>query len=152
MSQNPIEAQIPKEISTFFSETDFANYPILVIPQFFLDERGTISNIADGDLGDVAVITSKRDSIRANHVHAEDWHLSYLVYGQMNYSWRDLNGINQSRIVNSGELVFTPKNVPHRMQFKEDSCFIAISKLSRMTEKYELDTLRLDSNYFNDIN
>jgi quercetin dioxygenase-like cupin family protein len=152
MNQNPMKAQIPKEISTFFSETDFADYPRLEIPQFFLDERGTISNIADGVLGDVAVIISKRNSVRANHVHSEDWHLSYLVYGQMNYYWRDSDKLNQSRIINSGELVFTPRNIPHRMEFKEDSCFIAISKLSRTTENYELDTLRLNPNYFNDIN
>lgn len=146
----PTKVKIPSELSAFFSETDFENYPIVKVPQFFLDDRGTISNVADGRIGDVAVITSRLGSVRANHTHAEDWHLSYMVYGEMTYRWKDQGENIKSQLVVAGNLVFTPKNVPHRMDFHSDSCFIAISRLSRMQENYELDTLRLNSGYFDD--
>ena len=151
MNRNPSNVQIPDELSKFFSDADFANYPKIVIPQIFHDDRGSISNLADGKLGDVAVIISKTGSVRANHVHSEDWHLTYIVYGQMNYKWREIDGDFHNHIIGDGELVYTPQNVPHRMEFIKDTCFIAISKLSRTKEKYELDTLRLDQTFFNEL-
>ena len=81
---------LPSELGKIFSEDCFSNYPIVEIPQIFSDERGTIANIADGRLGDVAVIESKKSAIRANHYHETDWHLSYLVTGRMLYSWKSL--------------------------------------------------------------
>ena len=121
-----------------------------MVPQNFEDERGIIKNIADGKLGDVAIITSKANSIRANHVHDNDWHLSYIVSGSMKYFWK--NEIEtaeiKSIVVKAGEMVYTPKKSPHKMQFLEDSTFIAISQLSRVQENYEEDTKRLPDNFF----
>ena len=125
MNFGPNGVSIPKELSTFFSEEYFDQYPKITTPQIFHDERGIISNIADGVLGDVAVITSNPGSVRANHVHKEDWHLSYLVYGEMLYKWQDVDGVFRDTLVSSGNLIYTPPKVPHRMEFNEDSCFIA---------------------------
>jgi len=140
--------EIPSTLSSLFSEENFANYPKVLIPQIFNDDRGSIKNLADGRLGDVAIISSHKSSIRANHVHENDWHFSYLISGQMRYFWKDLNKEVQSLIVNEGEMVYTPPKIPHKMQFLQDSVFIAISELCRSQNNYEADTKKMPENFF----
>lgn len=138
----------PHELSNLFSDSDFTNYPYVRIPQEFADERGLIRNIADGVIGDVAIISSLPRSIRANHVHENDWHLTYVVSGQMTYFWVDENGLKQNTLVESSEMVFTPKQTPHKMMFATDTLFIAISKLNRSYKEYEIDTKKIDLGFF----
>ena len=140
--------EIPNTLSSLFSDKNFANYPKVLIPQIFNDDRGSIKNLADGRLGDVAIISSQKSSIRANHVHENDWHFSYLVSGQMRYFWKDSDKEVQSLIVKAGELVYTPPKIPHKMQFLEESVFIAISELSRSQNNYEADTKKMPENFF----
>jgi uncharacterized RmlC-like cupin family protein len=140
--------QIPKELNNYFRDTDFLSYPILNVPQIFSDSRGTIKNIADGALGDVAVISSKPNSIRANHVHNQDWHLSYLVDGEIKYFWEeDLK--QKSLIIKPGEIFYTPPKTTHKMLFLKESIFIAVAAMSRTQENYENDTTRLEDGHFN---
>lgn len=139
----------PDELSYLFNDSHFRNYPLVEIPQIFKDDRGLIANIADGDLGDVALITSNFDSIRANHYHKNDWHLSYLVSGTIVYTWKAIHGQDEGEIViEAGQLFYTPKMVAHRMKFVVESTFVAISKLNRNKENYEADTNRLDHDFF----
>ena len=131
--------EIPNELLGYFNPNDFGNYPRVSIPQSFLDERGEIINIADGMLGDVAVIHSKINAVRANHVHESDWHLSYCLTGSLNYSYREGEEVQTIRI-RAGELFFTPAGVPHRMDFMLDTTLVVVSRNSRKKEKYEEDT------------
>jgi len=55
---------IPKEVAHFFKPSHFSDYPRIQIPQEFRDSRGTIGNIADGSLGDVAIIESSPGAVR----------------------------------------------------------------------------------------
>lgn len=138
----------PEELSSLFKESHFARYPLVEIPQKFKDERGVISNIADGQLGDVAVISSTAHAVRANHYHEEDWHLSFLVSGKMLYSWKSLDTSDNGEIeISAGSLFYTPKRTIHRMKFLEESLFIAVSKLNRNQEHYEADTKRVGSEF-----
>ena len=116
------------------------------------DERGQILNIADGALGDVAFITSNKGAMRANHIHVNDWHLTYLINGHMLYQWDELSGSNRKSMmeIKAGQLFFTPPNTAHKMTFLEESSFIAVSGLNRDQATYESDTRRLESDYFND--
>jgi quercetin dioxygenase-like cupin family protein len=139
--------EIPSSISRFFLKEHFRNYPVVTIPQFFTDTRGEIYNIADGELGDVAVIRSKANSVRANHIHSKDWHLSYLVEGEINYFWEENNSQN-SVVIKPGQLFYTPPKVPHKMVFLTESLFIAVASMSRTQDNYEKDTARLDEHYF----
>jgi len=140
---------IPNSLSSIFTNAHFNNYPKVTIPQVFTDGRGSIKNIADGKLGDVAVITSEKNSIRANHIHDHDWHLSFMVSGSMKYYWKNLDDKeDKSIIVKAGEMIYTPPKVPHKMVFIEDSVFIAVSELSRVKENYESDTKKLSDNFF----
>jgi uncharacterized RmlC-like cupin family protein len=141
------KVEIPVALNTYFRNGDFSSYPVIDIPQFFEDDRGSIVNIADGSLGDVAVIKSKANSIRANHTHKEDWHLSYLIEGEIKYFWEEGNKQN-SIMIQPGQLFYTPPQVPHKMLFLKESLFIAVAALSRTQENYETDTTRLDEKYF----
>jgi len=145
-----LQVDVPSELSEIFTNEHFGNYPFVNFPQEFEDGRGTIRNIADGSLGDVAIIHSVAKSVRANHIHSHDWHISYMVFGSMEYFWSDdEQGINQKMVrVSAGQMVFTPSNVPHKMVFVENSCFVAVSALSRSQLNYEMDTNRLDSDFF----
>lgn len=139
----------PAELSPLFHDTHFKDYPLIEIPQSFKDERGLIANIADGSLGDVAVITSHAGSIRANHYHEKDWHLSYLLTGSMIYTWKAVNGSDRGEIeIKAGQLFYTPSMIAHRMKFTADSVFVAVSKLNRNQENYESDTSRIDNEFF----
>jgi len=138
---------IPASISDFFKPENFEAYPLIQLPQEFADSRGTIVNIADGSLGDVAVIKSNSNSVRANHIHKEDWHLSYLVEGEIKYFWEE-DGKQNSIMIQPGQLFYTPPKVPHKMFFLKDSIFIAVAALSRTRDNYENDTTRLDEKYF----
>lgn len=132
--------KVPSELSSYFSQDDLSSYPKLSIPQSYTDERGMIINIADGVLGDVAIIESVKNSVRANHVHKSDWHLSFCVTGSLIYSFEDSNRNVSSMKISKGELFFTPEAVPHRMDFLEDTILVVVSKNSRLQEKYEEDT------------
>lgn len=138
---------IPKSLQNYFKPESFLNYPLIDIPQKFSDDRGSIFNIADGQLGDVAVISTQPNSVRANHVHNEDWHLSYLINGEIKYYWEE-DSVLKSIIIKPGQLFFTPPKTPHRMDFLKESVFIAVAAMSRTQENYEIDTTRLDENYF----
>lgn len=142
---------IPVSLSSMFSDIHFENYPFVAIPQVFQDSRGSILNIADGAIGDVAVIESDTDAIRANHYHDDDWHLSYLVSGSMKYQWKDsLDSVETKEvIVQAGQMIYSPSGVPHKMIFLEKSIFIAVAALSRSKENYESDTHRLAEDFFN---
>jgi hypothetical protein len=143
-------ADIPKELAGYFKDSDFSNYPYVAVPQIFEDARGEIRNLADGTIGDVAIISSNSGAIRANHFHHDDWHLCYLVSGEMEYFWStSLDDRKfQSTIVKSKEMVFTPARTPHKIVFNENSIFLSISKLSRISENYERDTFKLTEDFF----
>lgn len=142
--------RVPPELVPYLSESDLRNYPLVNIPQVFQDARGAIVNLADGTIGDVAVITSSPGSVRANHYHLEDWHLCYVVSGSMNYSWKEtLSSPNiRNQKITQGQMLFTPKLTPHRINFSEETIFVTISKLSRLKDNYEVDTARFESDFF----
>lgn len=141
---------VPIELSGYFNESDFSIYPFVSVPQIFEDSRGEIRNLADGSIGDVAIITSRPGAVRANHLHYEDWHLCYLVSGEMDYFWSTSAEDHQfqSVRVKSKEMIFTPAATPHKIVFNENSLFLSISKLSRISENYERDTFKLKEDFF----
>jgi dTDP-4-dehydrorhamnose 3,5-epimerase-like enzyme len=120
-------------------------YPLVQAFQTYFDDRGAILNIADGDIGDVAIIKSEAGSIRASHFHNKDWHLCYLVQGQFKYIWKDSIELkSKSLLVESGQSVVTPPLIPHKFEFIQKSIMVVVSQLSRLEINYERDTVRLD--------
>jgi dTDP-4-dehydrorhamnose 3,5-epimerase-like enzyme len=135
---------IPSELIKYFTLENFENYPLVQIPQQFSDHRGEIINIADGALGDVAVIHSNQNSVRANHYHKNDWHLTYVVSGSVIYSWKKKISDNWEELrISKDQLFYTPPTVIHKMFFEEKTTIIAVSAMSRLSESYEADTIRI---------
>jgi dTDP-4-dehydrorhamnose 3,5-epimerase-like enzyme len=137
---------LPSEIAEYFAKIKHPRFPILEIPQVIDDHRGSILNIVDGQIGDVALIRSNINSLRANHYHEQDWHLSYILSGVAEYKFKlvDTNGSAQwdSLTLSKGDLLFTPKKVWHRFKFLSQTDMIVVSKMSRVTHIYESDTVR----------
>ena len=134
---------VPIELLEYFRTGKFQNYPFVEFPQRFLDDRGEIVNIADGIIGDVAVIQSEIGAVRANHYHKTDWHITYIVSGKLKYSWITDGEVN-AVTVSPGQAVFTPIMVPHKMEFDEQSVMIAVARNSRTQDNYEADTIKIE--------
>lgn len=142
-----MEAQvnIPKELQFYFNQEDFVNYPVIRIPQQFSDERGLILNLAGGILGDVSVISSKKNSVRANHYHKKDWHLCYILSGNAEYFWSDVTNQNTNKIqISAGQMLFTPTQTAHKFIFFSNTQLITISKLMRKKILYDSDTVKIE--------
>jgi quercetin dioxygenase-like cupin family protein len=108
------------------------------------DKRGTIENLFFSPVNHVAVITSKKGSVRSEHFHKEGWHYLYVVEGLMTYSERDLDG-QQVLLKNcpKGTLIFTGPNKVHKCQFLKDTILISATS-NESQEMHEEDTERQD--------
>lgn len=115
----------------------------------FKDERGYISRIVDTDeypLRAVLYITSKKGTVRGNHLHKKDAHFVYCLSGRFKYSEKDLSEKNprkQSVILKPGDVVLSRPGVAHSMEFLEDTVFLAFTTEKREQEKYEADIQRV---------
>lgn len=116
----------------------------------FTDERGTISRILDQSsypLRAVLYIVSKKGTERANHYHKKDYHYVYCLSGKLKYSEKDMSKPKaklQSVVLMPGDMVLSKPNFFHRMQFLEDTVFLAITSEHRSQKKYEKDTVRVN--------
>lgn len=108
-----------------------------------VDERGAITNLFEGRIEHVALITSKKGSIRANHYHKEDHQYMYLVSGAYESHSCDVRNPEKKQVlqVRPGDIVDTPPLTAHAQKFTEDSVFLAFSTRQREQGKYETDTL-----------
>jgi len=107
------------------------------------DVRGAIINIFEGRIEHVALITSKKDSIRGNHYHKEDYQYIYLLSGAFESHSVDVRNPakRQTLKVKASNLVNTPPMIAHAQKFTEDSVFLALSTKQRESGKYESDTI-----------
>lgn len=118
------------------------------IKPFYVDKRGEMTYlIGDATIQEILLITCRKNSIRANHIHKKDSHYSYMLSGSMKYSYRD--GENDKNpikhvIVKKGEMVYTPPHEAHAMKFLEDSVFLTFSTEKRKKDKYEEDLRRVN--------
>lgn len=124
------------------TQTDIVFSPVLIAD----DERGQIKKLdRDGDQS-VLLITSKKGTIRANHYHQKDSHISYLISGKIRYVERaidDETGPLDEYIIEPGQCFYTSPMIAHAMEFMEDSEFIAISPRNGNQAEYENDIVRV---------
>ena len=109
----------------------------------FKDDRGEIFNLFEGRIEHVALITSKKNTVRANHYHKEDVQYIYLVSGAYEAHCCPIDEPENKQIlkVKAGDIVKTPPLIAHAQYFTEDSVFLAFSTRQREEGKYEEDTL-----------
>ncbi|MBT3720050.1 hypothetical protein HN789_00060 [archaeon] len=111
------------------------------------DARGKISNIVDADIKHIAIITSKKGSIRANHYHPKQIQYIYLISGQFESFSKDLTKENteiEKIIIDENSFVTTPPMIAHAMKFTEDSVMLNITTGARESENFEEHTVKYD--------
>jgi oxalate decarboxylase/phosphoglucose isomerase-like protein (cupin superfamily) len=109
------------------------------------DERGSILSIVDCKVENISIITCNPGSFRSNHYHYEDFHFMYVLEGDFDYFFKDLDGGDVEYLkVKAGETIFTPPNEIHACYFPEKTRLIVSSKNPRDQETYEADTVRVD--------
>jgi dTDP-4-dehydrorhamnose 3,5-epimerase-like enzyme len=123
-----------------------ASAPIVTLPMPFEDARGKIQTLVDGGIQSVQVITSRANTVRANHYHKSDSHFMYVVRGRMKYHHRPVGDDSPPTIllVEEGQMVFTPPLVEHAVEFPEDTVFINITGKQRDQKSYEDDLVRVE--------
>ena len=111
----------------------------------FKDHRGQIINISNELFKSCAIISSKKNSIRANHYHKKDWHYCYVLKGKIEYYYRKhgLRTKPKKITINKGDLFFTPPMIDHAMKFVEYTEFITLGGGNRSQINYEKDTQKI---------
>ena len=109
------------------------------------DARGSIVSIVDDVIQNVSLITCYAGSIRSNHYHKKDFHYMYVLEGEIDYFYKDVNSdiINYFK-VKKDDIIFTPKNEIHATYFPSQTQLIVSSMLPRDQETYENDTVRVE--------
>ena len=108
-----------------------------------VDDRGSIFNLFEGPIEHIALITSKKGSVRGNHYHKKDHQYIYLVSGAFESHCVDVRDPKKRQVlkVRPGNIVDTPPLIAHAQRFTEDSVFLALSTRQREQGKYEEDTI-----------
>lgn len=125
---------------------DYPSGPIVSMPAPFEDARGAIQTLVDGGIQSIQVITSKANTVRANHYHKTDSHHMYVIKGVMKYFHRPAGDTSPPTwlYVKAGQMVFTPPLVEHAVEFLEDSEFLNITGKPRDQGSYEDDLVRVE--------
>jgi len=122
-----------------------ANEKTIKIEPAYKDERGAISNILEEDICHVAIITSKKGSIRANHYHPKQMQYVYLISGKyetVSKDLRDENAKEETLVVDAGTLVITPPMIAHAMRFLEDSVMLNLTTGHRDSKNFSEHTVK----------
>lgn len=121
------------------------NETIKKIEPAFEDERGAISNILEEPITHVAIITSKKGAIRANHYHPDQVQYVYLISGSYESVSKDLKNKNakiERQIIKPGHLVITPPMIAHAWNVLEDSVMLNLTTGRRDSKNYEEHTIK----------
>ncbi|MAD48443.1 MAG: hypothetical protein CMQ53_03710 [Gammaproteobacteria bacterium] len=109
------------------------------------DDRGGILSIVDDEVKNVSIINCTPGSIRSNHYHHEDFHFMYVLEGDFDYFFKDIDSDDVSYLrVKKGETIFTPPKEIHACYFPDTTKLIVSSKNPRDQETYEADTVRVE--------
>jgi len=133
----------------YTSRIEAGKYPkggLVPLDSPFSDDRGDIQNLVLKPMTSVAVITSKKGSVRANHYHKSDWHYAHIISGRILYFEREIgsNVVSDPQEFVAGQMFFTPPMVEHSMLFAEDTTFITMAKNVRSHDSHEADLVRVE--------
>ena len=109
------------------------------------DSRGSIVSICDIPCKNVSIINCKENTIRSNHYHKKDYHIMYVVKGEIDYFYKKIKGdkINYLK-VKKNDLIYTPPMEIHATYFPKNTVLIVSSKNPRDQATYERDTVRVE--------
>jgi oxalate decarboxylase/phosphoglucose isomerase-like protein (cupin superfamily) len=108
------------------------------------DPRGEILSIVDEAVMNVSIITCNAGAIRSNHYHLRDFHFMYVLDGEIDYFYKEIDTNETKYIkVREGDNIFTPDNEIHATHFPVKTRLIVTSKFPRDQDSYERDTVRV---------
>ena len=115
------------------------------------DLRGNIVSIVDDDIKNVSLISCNAGSIRSNHFHKKDYHYMYVLEGEIDYFYKNLENeeVGYFKVKKDG-IIFTPNMEIHATFFPIETKLIVSSGLPRDQQTYENDTIRVD--FINETN
>ena len=119
------------------------NETIKKINPAFEDERGVIANILEEPVSHIAIITSKKGAVRANHYHPEQIQYVYLISGSYESVSKDIKDENakiEKITVKPGDLVITRPMIAHAWNVLEDSVMLNITTGARENSNFEEHT------------
>ena len=93
----------------------------------FVDKRGFLKKIIDGNFSSCIEVKSKKGSVRANHYHKKDKHFVYIISGEILYFYRNRK-----------------KGAQTKAYFTKNTHFLAFSTRKRTKFDYEKDLIRID--------
>ena len=106
----------------------------------YIDQRGKISNYELTEpINLLGYITSKKNTVRANHYHPVQEQKCLLIDGQFISVYQDLLNKNSNKIthlVNAEDLIVTKPNVAHAMIFTKNSKFLNLVRGEREHKNY----------------
>ncbi len=119
----------------------------------FLDKRGWLKKILDGNFSSCIEVFSKKGSIRANHYHKKDKHFMYIISGELLYSYKNRKRGSKVKIkkMKKGNLFFTPAMQEHMAYFTKNTHFLAFSTRKRTRFDYEKDLIRVEMDKYPDV-
>ncbi len=114
----------------------------------FVNQAGSISNIAIGEFRCVSIIRSHAGAYRSKHYHRTDEHVLYVSEGRMLYWERELDGEYGEPIeVHQGEAVRTGPLVVHQTFFPVPTVLISMSRNPRDSKSHEADVVRVEEEW-----
>lgn len=132
-----------KEYTDLVEKKEYPKDPLVPLDTPFVDDRGVIQNLLNCNIGSVAIITSKKHSVRSQHFHKQNNHHLYIISGKVEYYERDLDGSNVLiRTYGPGQMFFTPPNKVHKTIFLEDTVMISMGSLPKDHQSHENDLVR----------
>lgn len=116
------------------------------------DKRGSIISIVDDKISNVSIIKCNAGSIRSNHYHLEDYHYMYVLDGEIDYFFKNIDSdhINYLK-VKKNQNIFTPPLEIHATYFPIKTTLIVSSLNPRDRETYEKDTRRVEFINYNNV-
>ncbi len=114
--------------------------------QRFEDDRGIIADIFYKEsINHVAILSSKKNSVRGNHYHKATTQHTMIIRGVMQYWYKSLE---QDAKVSSitlfeGDIISSPPNQVHALLALEDYECLVFTEGVRGGEDYEKDTFRV---------
>ena len=93
------------------------------------DARGGILSIVDDTIKNVSIITCIPGSIRSNHYHHTDFHFMYVLEGDFDYFFKDLESDEIKYLkIKVGDTIYTPPKEIHVCHFPVNTKLIVSSK------------------------
>ena len=113
---------------------------------YFKDDRGEIADVFyNENINHVAIISSKKGSIRGNHYHKLTVQHTLVIKGKMQYWYKSLDPDSKalSININAGEMVTSLPNQIHALMALEDNECLVFTEGVRGGHDYEKDTYRV---------